>query len=90
MQNFQFLKEVLLNIFVPLCVIQRAEFQEQGLTLEEWLPSAWITDTVPRRCPYIPQMGDEVHAACCPHHMSAHTTTLAHVLHSNKTSLHQS
>lgn len=41
--------------------LQRTEFQEQGLTLEEWLPSAWITDTVPRRCPYIPQMGDEVH-----------------------------
>uniref|UniRef100_A0A4W6DC07 Pleckstrin homology domain interacting protein n=1 Tax=Lates calcarifer TaxID=8187 RepID=A0A4W6DC07_LATCA len=38
-----------------------SEFQEQGLTLEEWLPSAWITDTVPRRCPYIPQMGDEVY-----------------------------
>uniref|UniRef100_A0A674BZ22 Pleckstrin homology domain interacting protein n=1 Tax=Salmo trutta TaxID=8032 RepID=A0A674BZ22_SALTR len=37
------------------------EFQEEGLTLEEWLPSAWITDTVPRRCPYIPQMGDEVY-----------------------------
>ncbi|XP_064196631.1 PH-interacting protein isoform X3 [Anguilla rostrata] len=34
---------------------------EQGLTLEEWLPSAWITDTVPRRCPFIPQMGDEVY-----------------------------
>uniref|UniRef100_A0A7N6BV08 PH-interacting protein n=1 Tax=Anabas testudineus TaxID=64144 RepID=A0A7N6BV08_ANATE len=40
---------------------KRTEFQEQGLTLEEWLPSAWITDTVPRRCPYIPQMGDEVY-----------------------------
>ncbi|XP_066556404.1 PH-interacting protein isoform X2 [Amia ocellicauda] len=37
------------------------EFQEQGLTLEEWLPSIWITDTVPRRCPFIPQMGDEVY-----------------------------
>uniref|UniRef100_A0AAX7TDA5 Bromo domain-containing protein n=1 Tax=Astatotilapia calliptera TaxID=8154 RepID=A0AAX7TDA5_ASTCA len=34
---------------------------KDGLTLEEWLPSAWITDTVPRRCPYIPQMGDEVY-----------------------------
>uniref|UniRef100_A0A7N8XXS2 PH-interacting protein n=1 Tax=Mastacembelus armatus TaxID=205130 RepID=A0A7N8XXS2_9TELE len=33
----------------------------EGLTLEEWLPSPWITDTVPRRCPYIPQMGDEVY-----------------------------
>uniref|UniRef100_A0A674P6H4 Pleckstrin homology domain interacting protein n=1 Tax=Takifugu rubripes TaxID=31033 RepID=A0A674P6H4_TAKRU len=40
---------------------KRAELQEQGLTLEEWLPSAWITDTVPRRSPYIPQMGDEVY-----------------------------
>uniref|UniRef100_A0A8C2Z8C9 PH-interacting protein n=1 Tax=Cyclopterus lumpus TaxID=8103 RepID=A0A8C2Z8C9_CYCLU len=40
---------------------KRTEFQEQGLTLEEWLPSAWITDTVPRRCPYIPQMGDELY-----------------------------
>uniref|UniRef100_A0A8C4RP08 PH-interacting protein n=1 Tax=Erpetoichthys calabaricus TaxID=27687 RepID=A0A8C4RP08_ERPCA len=37
------------------------EFQDQGLTLEEWLPSSWITDTVPRRCPFIPQMGDEVY-----------------------------
>ncbi|XP_071268512.1 PH-interacting protein isoform X3 [Salvelinus alpinus] len=35
--------------------------KEAGLSLEEWLPSAWITDTVPRRCPYIPQMGDEVY-----------------------------
>uniref|UniRef100_A0A8C4HWJ3 PH-interacting protein n=1 Tax=Dicentrarchus labrax TaxID=13489 RepID=A0A8C4HWJ3_DICLA len=40
---------------------KRTELEEQGLTLEEWLPSAWITDTVPRRCPYIPQMGDEVY-----------------------------
>uniref|UniRef100_A0A8D3E936 PH-interacting protein n=1 Tax=Scophthalmus maximus TaxID=52904 RepID=A0A8D3E936_SCOMX len=40
---------------------KRADLQEQGLTLEEWLPSAWITDTVPRRCPYIPQMGDELY-----------------------------
>lgn len=40
---------------------KRTELQDQGLTLEEWLPSSWITDTVPRRCPYIPQMGDEVY-----------------------------
>uniref|UniRef100_A0A672INW2 Pleckstrin homology domain interacting protein n=1 Tax=Salarias fasciatus TaxID=181472 RepID=A0A672INW2_SALFA len=40
---------------------EKRKLQEQGLTLEEWLPSAWITDTVPRRCPYIPQMGDEVY-----------------------------
>ena len=36
------------------------ELTENGLTLEEWLPSAWITDTIPRRCPFVPQMGDEV------------------------------
>uniref|UniRef100_A0A4W4HHA2 PH-interacting protein n=1 Tax=Electrophorus electricus TaxID=8005 RepID=A0A4W4HHA2_ELEEL len=34
---------------------------DQGLTLEEWLPSPWITDTTPRRCPFTPQMGDEVY-----------------------------
>uniref|UniRef100_A0A8C9SP74 Pleckstrin homology domain interacting protein n=1 Tax=Scleropages formosus TaxID=113540 RepID=A0A8C9SP74_SCLFO len=32
-----------------------------GLTLEEWLPSDWITATVPQRCPFNPQMGDEVY-----------------------------
>ncbi|KAM9003270.1 PH-interacting protein isoform X1 [Sarcophilus harrisii] len=37
------------------------ELTENGLTLEEWLPSVWITDTVPRRCPFVPQMGDEVY-----------------------------
>uniref|UniRef100_A0AAY4C4D3 Bromo domain-containing protein n=1 Tax=Denticeps clupeoides TaxID=299321 RepID=A0AAY4C4D3_9TELE len=35
--------------------------RDQGLTLEEWLPSDWITDTTPRRCPFTPQMGDEVY-----------------------------
>ncbi|XP_067841033.1 PH-interacting protein isoform X2 [Heptranchias perlo] len=34
---------------------------EQGETLEEWLPPVWITDTIPRRCPFVPQMGDEVY-----------------------------
>ncbi|XP_075718167.1 PH-interacting protein isoform X3 [Rhinoderma darwinii] len=33
---------------------------DEGLTLEDWLPSVWITDTMPRRCPLVPQMGDEV------------------------------
>lgn len=60
MQNLQKFKS---RVFISLCVTQRTELQEQGLTLEEWLPSAWITDTVPRRCPYIPQMGDEVRSA---------------------------
>uniref|UniRef100_A0A671LD81 PH-interacting protein-like n=1 Tax=Sinocyclocheilus anshuiensis TaxID=1608454 RepID=A0A671LD81_9TELE len=42
---------------------RRKEKQDKdgGLTLEEWLPSAWITDTMPRRCPFTPQMGDEVY-----------------------------
>ncbi|XP_059824809.1 bromodomain and WD repeat-containing protein 1-like isoform X3 [Hypanus sabinus] len=31
-----------------------------GSMLEEWHPPKWITDTVPRRSPYVPQMGDEV------------------------------
>ncbi|XP_056421900.1 PH-interacting protein isoform X1 [Hyla sarda] len=38
-----------------------AALTEQGLTLEDWLPSVWITDTMPRRCPFVPQMGDEVY-----------------------------
>lgn len=61
MQNM--LRPLLSIFFFFFCALQRTELQEQGLTLEEWLPSAWITDTVPRRCPYIPQMGDEVGAA---------------------------
>ncbi|XP_072441757.1 bromodomain and WD repeat-containing protein 1-like isoform X1 [Chiloscyllium punctatum] len=32
----------------------------EGTILEEWHPPKWITDTVPRRSPYVPQMGDEV------------------------------
>lgn len=52
--------KLLLTVVLTGFWFQRAELQEQGLTLEEWLPSAWITDTVPRRSPYIPQMGDEV------------------------------
>ncbi|KAG9493719.1 hypothetical protein GDO78_001541 [Eleutherodactylus coqui] len=38
-----------------------SELTDQGLTLEDWLPSVWITDTMPRRCPFVPQMGDEVY-----------------------------
>lgn len=41
-----------------------AALTEEGLNLEEWLPSVWITDTVPRRCPFVPQMGDEVLLFC--------------------------
>ncbi|XP_051543568.1 bromodomain and WD repeat-containing protein 3-like isoform X1 [Myxocyprinus asiaticus] len=28
--------------------------------LEEWLPPAWIKVTIPRRSPFVPQMGDEL------------------------------
>ncbi|XP_072126416.1 bromodomain and WD repeat-containing protein 3 isoform X2 [Mobula birostris] len=31
-----------------------------GVPEEEWIPPAWIRDTVPRRSPFVPQMGDEV------------------------------
>ncbi|MGH0169074.1 UNVERIFIED_CONTAM: hypothetical protein FKN15_072328 [Acipenser sinensis] len=31
-----------------------------GDTGDEWLPPQWIMDTIPRRSPFVPQMGDEV------------------------------
>uniref|UniRef100_A0A7N6AB87 Bromo domain-containing protein n=1 Tax=Anabas testudineus TaxID=64144 RepID=A0A7N6AB87_ANATE len=31
-----------------------------GLDAEEWLPPSWIMDTIPRRSPFVPQMGDEL------------------------------
>uniref|UniRef100_A0A669DRE7 Bromodomain and WD repeat domain containing 3 n=1 Tax=Oreochromis niloticus TaxID=8128 RepID=A0A669DRE7_ORENI len=31
-----------------------------GLDAEEWLPPSWIMETVPRRSPFVPQMGDEL------------------------------
>uniref|UniRef100_A0A4W3H5X2 Bromo domain-containing protein n=1 Tax=Callorhinchus milii TaxID=7868 RepID=A0A4W3H5X2_CALMI len=34
--------------------------QQKGTSVEAWRPTKWITDTVPRRSPYVPQMGDEV------------------------------
>uniref|UniRef100_A0A4W3HK84 Bromodomain and WD repeat-containing protein 1 n=1 Tax=Callorhinchus milii TaxID=7868 RepID=A0A4W3HK84_CALMI len=30
-----------------------------GEPAEEWIPPAWIRDAVPRRSPFVPQMGDE-------------------------------
>lgn len=52
--------KVTLNLNVYLYIQRIPELQNKGLTLEEWLPSPWITDTMPRRCPFTPQMGDEV------------------------------
>uniref|UniRef100_A0A4W3HK43 Bromodomain and WD repeat-containing protein 1 n=1 Tax=Callorhinchus milii TaxID=7868 RepID=A0A4W3HK43_CALMI len=31
----------------------------EGEPAEEWIPPAWIRDAVPRRSPFVPQMGDE-------------------------------
>ncbi len=28
--------------------------------LEEYRPTGWLTDTIPRRAPFVPQMGDEI------------------------------
>lgn len=32
----------------------------EGEPSEEWLAPQWILDTIPRRSPFVPQMGDEV------------------------------
>ncbi|XP_044129416.1 bromodomain and WD repeat-containing protein 3-like [Bufo gargarizans] len=32
----------------------------EGDPSEEWIPPQWILDTIPRRSPFVPQMGDEV------------------------------
>ncbi|XP_037835020.1 bromodomain and WD repeat-containing protein 3 isoform X3 [Kryptolebias marmoratus] len=31
-----------------------------GLSEEEWQPPPWIMETIPRRSPFVPQMGDEL------------------------------
>uniref|UniRef100_A0A674A4L3 Bromodomain and WD repeat domain containing 3 n=1 Tax=Salmo trutta TaxID=8032 RepID=A0A674A4L3_SALTR len=31
-----------------------------GCDAEEWLPPSWIMETIPRRSPFVPQMGDEL------------------------------
>ncbi|KPP76894.1 bromodomain and WD repeat-containing protein 3-like [Scleropages formosus] len=31
-----------------------------GHDAEEWLPPSWIMETIPRRSPFVPQMGDEL------------------------------
>ncbi|MFT7802669.1 bromodomain and WD repeat-containing protein 3 isoform X4, partial [Arapaima gigas] len=31
-----------------------------GRNMEKWHPPPWIMDTMPRRAPYVPQMGDEL------------------------------
>lgn len=34
-----------------------------GEPTEEWFAPHWILDTIPRRSPFVPQMGDEVAVA---------------------------
>ncbi|XP_033635345.1 bromodomain and WD repeat-containing protein 3-like [Asterias rubens] len=42
----------------PATVIEDQELIKE--LPEEMKPPRWVTDSTPRRCPYIPQMGDEV------------------------------
>ncbi|XP_051961036.1 bromodomain and WD repeat-containing protein 3 isoform X2 [Xyrauchen texanus] len=35
--------------------------------LEEWLPPSWVRVTIPRRSPFVPQMGDELIYFCQGH-----------------------
>lgn len=35
-----------------------------GEPSEEWFAPQWILDTIPRRSPFVPQMGDEVIFIC--------------------------
>uniref|UniRef100_A0A8B9Q1X5 Bromodomain and WD repeat domain containing 3 n=1 Tax=Apteryx owenii TaxID=8824 RepID=A0A8B9Q1X5_APTOW len=34
--------------------------KKSTMHLEEWLAPQWILDTIPRRSPFVPQMGDEI------------------------------
>lgn len=38
----------------------------EGEPSEEWLAPQWILDTIPRRSPFVPQMGDEVRSEETP------------------------
>uniref|UniRef100_A0A096M3M4 Bromodomain and WD repeat domain containing 3 n=1 Tax=Poecilia formosa TaxID=48698 RepID=A0A096M3M4_POEFO len=42
------------------CEILKPTSSLAGLNAEEWLPPSWIMDTIPRRSPFVPQMGDEL------------------------------
>lgn len=37
----------------------------------EFRPSQWITDVIPRKSPFVPQMGDEVSTACTDRNASS-------------------
>ncbi|MEQ2184563.1 hypothetical protein GOODEAATRI_009242 [Goodea atripinnis] len=44
------------------------------LNAEEWLPPSWIMETIPRRSPFVPQMGDEVRSFPLTLNKAAHCT----------------
>uniref|UniRef100_A0A8C5F4Z3 Bromo domain-containing protein n=1 Tax=Gadus morhua TaxID=8049 RepID=A0A8C5F4Z3_GADMO len=49
--------------FLPLLLFvspQKPMSTLTGVDPDEWRPPAWITETVPRRSPFVPQMGDEL------------------------------
>ncbi|XP_063794477.1 bromodomain and WD repeat-containing protein 3 isoform X4 [Pseudophryne corroboree] len=39
---------------------QSERLSMEGESSEGWIPPQWILDTIPRRSPFVPQMGDEV------------------------------
>ena len=48
-------------IYKPKPVINQAEQNHRIEELpEEFRPSEWLTNTIPRKAPYVPQMGDEI------------------------------
>ncbi|KAG7274129.1 hypothetical protein CRUP_011464 [Coryphaenoides rupestris] len=40
--------------------LQKPTSSLAGVDTEVWRPPSWITETVPRRSPFVPQMGDEL------------------------------
>uniref|UniRef100_A0A674HEU3 Bromodomain and WD repeat-containing protein 1 n=1 Tax=Taeniopygia guttata TaxID=59729 RepID=A0A674HEU3_TAEGU len=48
--------------FALPCILPKASglLSLEGEPSEEWLAPQWILDTIPRRSPFVPQMGDEI------------------------------
>ncbi|KAL3881699.1 hypothetical protein ACJMK2_028102 [Sinanodonta woodiana] len=44
----------------PAPAVERPDPQEVQTILEKFRPPDWLTDTIPRKTPYFPQMGDEL------------------------------
>lgn len=55
--------EDVINIFTVICLSPQRPKTRPFINREvsnEFRPSAWITDFIPRKSPFVPQMGDEV------------------------------